>query len=91
MLPQYEVPEEAELSEAAIGYWIAWHALTSDRPMGAMGGAGRIPWSVIDRYAERNLFDDVDQLSRILWAMDDVYLEWMAEQAKARQSANKSI
>jgi hypothetical protein len=79
-----EIPEDAELGDAAVSYWVAWHSLSSDRPMGAMGGAGRIPWSVIDRYAEKNLFDDTDQLARMLWAMDDVYLSWMAEQSKRR-------
>lgn len=81
-----ELPEGAELGDAYFSYWEAWHFLTSDRPLGAMGGAGRIPYSVIERYAETHLFDDADQLARMLWAMDDVYLAWMAEQAKSKAS-----
>jgi hypothetical protein len=79
-----ELPEDAELLEDSIGYWVAWHNLTADRPLGALGGAGRIPWSAIDRYAERNHFEDVDLLARMLWAMDDVYLAWVAEKAKSK-------
>jgi hypothetical protein len=47
-----------------------------------MGGAGRIPWSTVDQYAEKNQFDDAALLARMLWAMDDVYLEWLAEKQK---------
>ena len=67
-----------------MGYWVAWHALTSDRPLGAMGGAGRIPFSKIQDYADRNGFEDADLLARMLWAMDDVYLPWLAEQIKSK-------
>jgi hypothetical protein len=81
------VADDDQVAEANVSYWVAWHCLTSDRPMGAMGGAGRIPWSVIDRYAERNLFDDSDHLARILLVMDDVYLTWLADEAKARSAA----
>jgi hypothetical protein len=82
-----EVLDDEQVAEANVSYWMAWHSLTTDRPMGAMGGAGRIPWSVIDRYAERNLFEDSDHLARMLWAMDGVYLEWMADEAKAKTAA----
>lgn len=77
-----ETPEGAELSHVAFSYWSAWHILSADRPLGAMGGAGRIPFSSIDRYAEKNLFDDPEQLSRMLWAMDSVYLTWLSEKQK---------
>lgn len=77
-----DIPEDAELSEASQGYWSAWQLLTNDRPLGAMGGAGRIPWSSIERYAEKHLFDDAEILARMMWAMDGVYLEWLAEKQK---------
>lgn len=47
-----------------------------------MGGAGRIPWRSIESYAEKNLIEDPVHLSRMLWAMDQVYLAWLAEQNK---------
>lgn len=77
-----EMPEGAELGDDAVSYWSAWHLLSSDRPLGAMGGAGRIPWSTIDQYAEKNLFEDAAVLARMLWAMDDEYLTWLAEKQK---------
>ena len=83
-LAEVDIPEDAVLSDVALGYWNAWHFLTYDRPMGAMGGAGRIPGSVIDLYAERNLFEDTDLLARMLWAMDDVFLAVMAERSKRK-------
>jgi hypothetical protein len=77
-----EMPEDAELTDVASGYWNAWHFLSSDRPLGAMGGAGRIPGSLIENYAEKNQFEDAELLARMMWAMDDVYLEWLAEKQK---------
>lgn len=77
-----EIPEGAELTDCSRSYWEAWHHLSSERPMGAMGGAGRVPWSKIVEYAAKNLFDDEDVLSRMIWAMDDIYLEWLAEKQK---------
>lgn len=49
--------------------------------MGAMGGAARIPWTSIERYAATRGFDD-DLLARMMWAMDGVYLEWLNEKQK---------
>ena len=76
------MPPDAELLESSRGYWSAWQVLTHDRPIGAMGGAGRIPWSSIARFAETHLFDDDVLLSRMMWGMDDVYLEWLTEKQK---------
>ncbi|MBN9022167.1 MAG: hypothetical protein J0H08_08760 [Rhizobiales bacterium] len=87
-----EIPEGAEISDVAAGYWAAWHALSADRPMGSMGGAGRIPRRSIRDYADDWDFADVDQLARMLWAMDDVYLKWLADEQKAaseRDAAGK--
>lgn len=79
-----EAAQDAELSEWASSYWLAWHKLTKDRPLGAMGGAGNIPWSSIERYADGNAFD-ADVLARMMWAMDDVFLAWLGEQQKKPQ------
>lgn len=79
--------DEVELTEWAQGYWSAWHRLTHDRQLGAMGGAGRIPWSSIDVYADKHGFD-ADLLSRMMWAMDDVYLVWLGEQQKKASDAS---
>lgn len=78
---QLQAADDAELSEWAASYWTAWHKLTRDRPLGAMGGAGNIPWSSIERYASHDGFD-ADVLARMMWAMDDVYLGWLADQMK---------
>lgn len=77
------MPEDAEITDAAVGYWAAWHILTNDRQMGAMGGASRIPWASIANYAENYGFQDEFVLSRLLWGMDEVFLEWLAEKQKA--------
>jgi len=76
------------LSEWAKPYWSAWHRLSTDRPFGAMGGAGRIPWSVIAGYVDRRFPRDLEmteRYARILWSMDDIYLQWLAEQQKANE------
>lgn len=77
-----EIPEDAELSDVARGYWSAWHLLSADRPFGAMGGAGRIPWRSIRDHADDYWFD-AEQLARLLWAMDGVYLDWLSDRQKA--------
>lgn len=47
-----------------------------------MGGAGPIPWTAIDRYAERHGIDGerFDELERYIKAIDAAYLEWQSEQ-----------
>lgn len=76
------MPEDAELSDVARGYWVAWHDLKHDRQFGAMGGASQIPWTAIVAYADRQGFHDPDRLARMLWAMDEVYLAWLNEKQK---------
>jgi hypothetical protein len=82
---QIEADADVELTEWALPYWAAWHSLATERPFGAMGGAGRIPWSAIDRYADKSGFE-TDHLSRMLWAMDVVFLEWLAEKQKTEST-----
>jgi hypothetical protein len=45
--------------------WAAFWELGSDRPV-TMGGVGAIPFSAIDRYAQRAGVDDPDQFARFL-------------------------
>lgn len=66
-------------------YSEAFGDLSSERPLGAMGGCGSISWSAIDRYAERYGIDDLDDFERfrrMIRAQDRVYLEDVAERAK---------
>ena len=83
-----EMSEDAELTDFAAPHFAAWRVLANDRPMGAMGGAGRIPLASIRRDAARFGFDDEDAeetLARMMWAMDDVYLAWLDEEQRVRQ------
>jgi hypothetical protein len=52
--------------------WDAFWVLSADRQVGMAVGA--IPWSVIDRYAERNGIEDFETFHTLLRAMDNVYL-----------------
>jgi hypothetical protein len=84
------MPEDAELTDFAASYFAAWRVLANDRPMGAMGGAGRIPLASIRRDAARFGFDGEDAeetFARMMWAMDDVYLAWIDE--RQREGSNK--
>lgn len=55
--------------------WEAFGALSTDRPVGFARGA--IPWSSIDRYAQRYGLDDDDfgRFQRLIRAMDAAYLD----------------
>lgn len=68
-------------------YSEAFAQLTTDRPLGALGGVGSIPWSALDRYAARLGLDDLDEFERfqkLIRAQDRAYLEHAAEAAKAK-------
>lgn len=56
-----------------------------------MGGAGHIWFTAIDAYASRFGFDGAafDRLRRIVLEVDDEYLDWLSEQAKARAERDK--
>lgn len=65
----------------------AFSELSSDRPLGAMGGCGPIPWCALDRYADRYGMDDLDEFerfARLIRAQDRVYLADVAEKLKRR-------
>jgi hypothetical protein len=69
-------------------YWEAFHDLSSCRVMG-----GAIPWSALDRWAEREEVegDDFRRLSRLVSAMDAEYLrirEEERERERKRRGGN---
>lgn len=55
-------------------YYTAFWKLDSDRPIGMV--AGRIPWTSIDRYAQRFTITgwDFDRFERFIRAMDDAWI-----------------
>lgn len=58
--------------------WSAWWDLHGDRPI-HWGGAGDIPFTAIDRYAERYGIVDIDAFQRfsdLLGVMDQTYRDW---------------
>lgn len=65
----------------------AFAALSTDRPLGALGGVGAIPWTALDRYAARHGIEDSDEFERfqrLIRVQDRAYLEHAAETAKAK-------
>lgn len=79
--------DRPELEPHLAFYSEAFADLSTDRPLGAMGGAGPIPWSAIDRYAARHEIDDpddFDRLRRMIRAQDRAYLDHVAEEAKRK-------
>ena len=68
-------------------YSEAFAQLTTDRPLGALGGVGSIPWSALDRYAARHGIDDPDEFERfqkLIRAQDRAYLDHAADEAKKK-------
>jgi hypothetical protein len=66
-------------------YLDAFHALSTERQLGAMGGAGYIPWSKAMLFADLNHIasdDERDRFWRMLRVLDEEYLGWLAEKQK---------
>lgn len=66
-------------------YWRAFWTLSGDRPMGAMGGVGKIPFLALDAFARRfgvSSIDDFEKFLSVLGRMDAVYLDWLKEKAE---------
>lgn len=64
-----------EVEPEGIPYWDAFWELSTDRQVGM--GTGPIPFSALDRYADRfglSAPDDFDRFRAIVRAMDDAYL-----------------
>lgn len=82
--------DRPDLEQHLILYSEAFADLSTDRPLGAMGGAGPIPWSAIDRYAARHEIDDpedFDRLRRMIRVQDQAYLNHMVESAKPKSNS----
>lgn len=62
--------------------WSGFWELGSDRPIG-MGGVGAIPFSAIDRYAQRLGIDDPDQFARFLHLIRSLDAPYLAKTNKA--------
>jgi hypothetical protein len=62
-------------------YYEAFLELDTCRTVGM--SAGRIPWTAIDRYAERHGFtgDGFDYLLHMIRAMDDAFLKYSRDKA----------
>ena len=91
-IPDKEYPE---LDPLELVYWNHFQELQSERPLGAMGGAGSIPWSSIDRYAERFGFtgDHYLQFLNIMRFLDGLWLKMIHdkhEKEKAKKPAKSS-
>jgi hypothetical protein len=58
-------------------HWAAFAALSTDRQVGM--GIGPIPWTALDRYAERHGINDPDErerFERLIRAMDREFVKW---------------
>ena len=88
-LPDKEMPY---LDEVETMYWQHFQELQSERPLGGMGGAGAIPWSSIDRYAERFGFigDAYMQFVSIIRFLDNLWLKAMHDKQEKEKAKNKS-
>ena len=61
-------------------YWDAFHSLRYDRQIGM--AVGPIPWSSLDRYAQRYDVGDFSVFEGHLRAMERVQMEWDAKAVK---------
>ncbi|WP_454917301.1 phage tail assembly chaperone [Xanthobacter sediminis] len=86
IIPEPEAPEGVADEDWHGLYWRAWFALRFDRQYGAMGGESQISFRAIDNYARRYEFhgEDFELLRLGVHALDDVWLEHVAEQMKAK-------
>jgi hypothetical protein len=67
-------------------YFHAFQDLHTSRQIGM--SAGPIPWVAIREYAMLNDYDEdeTEELHRFVTAMDEVYLQWSANKARAGAS-----
>ena len=72
---------EPELYPHLYDVWEAFHRLSSSRQV-SMGGAGAIPFEVIDRYAERFGVEDFETFYHLIAALDGAYLEHVNAKTK---------
>jgi hypothetical protein len=86
-------PPEAELKPGLEMYWIAWNTLRGDRFFGAMGGVGRIYFTAIAAYADAVKLppDELESFTRLIFDMDDVYVEFVTKKQKEETEKNKTL
>lgn len=80
---------EPRIPEPLLFYWNAFWDLSTDRPM-TFGGAGAIPWSAIDRWADRHGVAGPESFARLLFlirALDRVWLEDAEKRAKTPKAS----
>ncbi len=81
--------ERPDLFPGLALYWRAFNELSTDRPLGAMGGRGPIPWTAISEWARRHHLPDgeFDDFVTLVRAADNAWLTEMA--ARDREAAKK--
>lgn len=66
--------------------WVleGYEEVSTDRQIGGMGGQGAIPFSSIDRYAEREQFDQEEYRTfrRLVRDLDGTFFEHQAERSR---------
>ena len=84
-------PESAEWPEWAGTYIQAFSDLKECRQYGAMGGAGEIPWTAVNDWAQRFGIegDDFTYLKRAIKTLDSVYLEDLAVKQSAKNPSKE--
>ena len=90
-------PHAERARRPADAEWPAWSGpirealdrLGRSRPLGALGGAGPIPFGEIDAYARRYAVvgEDFDRFARLIETLDRVLVEHL--NGKARESQNR--
>ena len=89
VLPEKEIPDTDYVTTM---YWRHFMELQTERPLGAMGGAGAIPWSSIDRYAVRFGYDEEGYLDflDIMRFLDGLWLKDMKRKQEKEQEKKKA-
>mgnify|MGYP001366420030 CR=1 FL=1 len=82
-----DTSDEGEPEEWHGLYWRAWEALRFDRQYGAMGGQTPISYLAISQYARDHgiIGSDFQTFHVLLTALDAEWLEYVAEQEKAKE------
>lgn len=88
MAAQGKKPQPPEIDEHLQIYWQAWLDLKNDRHYDGMGGATPILYQALSQYARDFdiVGDDLKRFVRLMRAMDNEYLSWLAEQSQHREN-----
>lgn len=84
--------DRPKLQDRAVFFWNAYMATSRDRPLGAMGGEGPIPFRSMNEYADEVGITDPDSRARlreIVGRMDRAYLQHAGEVQKRELEAAK--